>query len=231
MKGIFIALFILHFVLIYFAVNRKTIDSVPIYVISGKDYSKRFNRTVGIIKEMQFSNYKKWEAAFPENKKFTMNNKEHVCSLKKGAFGCSISHRTLWKHIYENHKGDEWVVIFEDDIMLPKNVKAQDVKQLMKKYMQKGTHDTSDVIYFGYCWTYLCTHAYAVTPKGAKILYDNTYNCIITHPQTIDKQMNTLRENNIVKVLRTAEYEKQETSWAEGLIHQLYGDSIIQSHN
>jgi GR25 family glycosyltransferase involved in LPS biosynthesis len=215
--------------IIYFYANRNTMD-VPVYIINGKDYTDRYNRTKGLLKKMHFSNYKVWDAVFPKNKKFISNNKEHECSLKIGALGCSKSHRTLWKHIYQNHKEDEWIIIFEDDITMPKNLKPQDVTKLMKHYMENGTKEKVDIIYFGYCWVYLCTHAYAVTPKGAKLLYDNTYDCIVDKPQTIDVQMSTLRKKNIVKVLRTDEYEKDDNSWAEGLFHQMKGDSIIQSH-
>ena len=222
-------LLVILLVILNFVFNETKIDNY-VYIINGKDYVDRYNRTTSILNKMQFSNYKIWEAVFPKNKQFTVNNKEHECSLKIGALGCTKSHRTLWKHIYENHKGDEWVIIFEDDITMPKNLKPKKVTKLMKQYMIKGTKEKADVIYFGYCWTYLCTHAYAITPKGAKLLYDNTYDCIVDNPKTIDVQMSVLRKNNVVKVLRTGEYEKKETSWAEGLIHQLKGDSIIKSH-
>lgn len=222
-------LLVILLVILYFVYNEAKVDN-SVYIINGKDYVDRYNRTTDILKKMKLNNYKIWEAVFPKNKQFTMNKKEHECSLKIGALGCTKSHRTLWKHIYENHKGNEWVIIFEDDITMPKRLKPTKITKLMKQYMIKGTKEKSDIIYFGYCWGYLCTHAYAVTPKSAKILYDNTYDCIVDNPKSIDEQMNILRKNNIVKILKAESYEKKETSWAEGLIHQLNGDSIIKSH-
>lgn len=198
------------------------IINTPIYIINGKKYTKRLNRTIDLIKSMKFTNFKRWNATFPKN---NIN-----CSLKKEILGCSKSHRKLWKHIHENHKDDKWIIIFEDDIQLPSSVKADEMKQVIKKYLSKATHKGADVMYFGYCWYYVCAHAYAVTPKGAKILYDNTYDCRKIMPQPIDVQMSELREKKIIKIYRSREYKKKKTSWAEGLIHQTLNDTIIKSH-
>ena len=224
---------------------HKNISHNKVFVINGKNYAERYNRTFNIVQGLLgFVNVKRWDAVFPTSNNMykttkngngrgpSRNRTDYVCSLKRGALGCSMSHRTLWKHITENFVNDDnWIIVFEDDISLPENIEPNDIKKEITRLFVKADKENADVVYLGYCWSFLCTHAYAIKPKGAKLLYENTYNCIEEKPKTIDVQMNVLRKNNIMKVLRAHEHEKKDTSWAEGLIHQTQGDSIIQSHN
>lgn len=203
---------------------------IPIYIINGEHYPDRYKKTTDILNEMNFNNYTKWNAVFPSDKNVKMFGIPYKCPLKIGMLGCSISHRTLWKHIYENHKIDKWVVIFEDDIMLPQNIDSQEVRNIMNQLMIQGTKESKNFIYFGYCMSYLCLHAYAVTPEGAKLLYDNTYDCTLFFPKPIDNQIDILRRKNVIQVLRACEYKKKKKSWADGLFHQRIGESSIKSH-
>lgn len=222
---------------------HKNIKYNKVFVINGKNYAERYNRTFDIVQGLLgFVNVKRWDAVFPTSNEMygttvkkdgvgTGVEENYTCSLKRGALGCAMSHRTLWKHIAENYKNDEnWIIVFEDDISLPESVTPTDINKEMTRLFTQADKEDVDVVYLGYCWAFLCTHAYAIKPRGAKVLYENTYNCKKEKPKTIDVQMDVLRKNKVIKVLRASEHKKKDTSWAEGLIHQTKGDSIIQSH-
>lgn len=215
---------------------HKNIKYNKVFVINGHDYAERYNRTFDIVQnQLGFVNVKKWNAIFPRNKNMYKiidnGRKEYVCSLKRGELGCTMSHRTLWKHIIDNYKDEQnWIIVFEDDISIPNNMKSTDINKEIEHLFIQADEKNVDVIYLGYCWSFLCTHAYALKHRGAKLLYDHTYNCIKDKPKSIDVQMNILRKNNIIKVIRAPEYTKRKRSWAEGLIHQTKGHSTIRGN-
>lgn len=191
---------------------------VPVYIINGKDQPERYARTVKILREISMTNYTRWDACYPKD---TGACPPH---MNIGALGCTKSHRSLWKYIEEHNTRDPWILVVEDDIALPKGMAPRDVKRVIDGLLT--TRGEKDIVYLGYCWGTTCAHAYAVTPDCARILYENTCEC----DDPIDDQMRTLVERGKIRAVYADEHAKEETSWAEGLIHQVKGSSTINSH-
>jgi hypothetical protein len=199
--------------------------SYTIYIINGQKYKKRLKNTIDILKELNFKNIYVWNASFPDSIEIG-GDEPYKCSLKIGALGCAMSHRSLWKHI-SKIKNSQWVIIVEDDIQLP-DIPTNNTRNIIIKTLEDK--DDYDIIYFGHCWGVLCSHVYAIKPHSAKILLENTCDCSKKDPLPIDVQMSRVIKNKKLLSLYIDEYPKKETSWSEGLIHQKKGDSIIQSH-
>ena len=93
----------------------------------------------------------------------------------RGAVGCYQAHVDVWEEISQMEEG--WHLIFEDDIALP-NAPITTITDKIAAHMEE--HDEKEMIHLGTYRTapnYEATHAYAVTPIGAKKLLDVTPKC------------------------------------------------------
>ena len=229
---VIIVIFLVFFVNKFIS-NKNANAFNHVFIINGDDYVKRYYRTIKIlINDLNFSprNIIRWPAVFPYDTTMQDRYSNYVCTLKKGALGCSMSHRSLWKHIYTNYKCKNWIFIFEDDIQLPINLSNNDISDHITNLLKKADEQNIDIIYLGHCFRYYCTHAYVIKPKSAYTLYKNTYDCIKYSPKPIDNQMSILRDKGIIKVMFASKFDKSRNSWSEGLIRQKRGESISKSH-
>jgi GR25 family glycosyltransferase involved in LPS biosynthesis len=136
------------------------------------------------------------QAAVAPGKKFT-----------KGAVGCNLSHRALWTELLAQ-PGGSTMLILEDDVELPlHHDRKKPLVDQIAEFM-RGVPDDWDLVFLGRCWDLctackrinkntvqtknaLCTHAYALTQKAARLLLaSNT-------PQT------QAVDHHIVRLLRT----------------------------
>lgn len=108
--------------------------------------------------------------------KFNPSDTEFV--TYPGKQGCMLAHLNLWKHIIDNNI--ELATILEDDVCF-----HYDWHTLAPQYY--SITPNYDILYLGSQLDYLiqgevvrvpvfCTHAYVITLKGAKILYDLLLN-------------------------------------------------------
>ena len=72
----------------------------------------------------------------------------------------------------------KWIIVFEDDIQIPKDVEMWQIRTVINAMLIHATYTDIDVVYLGHCYHDLCTHAYAIRPKSAQTLYNNTNVCI-----------------------------------------------------
>ena len=96
--------------------------------------------------------------------------------------GISMAHQRIWQEYYRRHRHTGkrgYIVIMEDDAICEKTPWCSDQAQ---KHLQSST---ADLVYLGWC-VYkgkpkppLCTHAYAVTPRGARTLFREIFPCDI----------------------------------------------------
>lgn len=89
-----------------------------------------------------------------------------------GVIGCFDSHLKIWKSIIDNSWNN--VLIFEDDIIFNNNESI--LKHIPSDYDIfyfgfEGGKNIPINNYIGYPTKPACTHAYAISNKGAKILY------------------------------------------------------------
>jgi GR25 family glycosyltransferase involved in LPS biosynthesis len=92
--------------------------------------------------------------------------------LNYGVIGCYDSHLKLWKQIIDNSWNN--VLIFEDDIIFNNNVEV--LEHIPSDYDIfyfgfEGGKNLPINDYIGYPTKPACTHAYALSNKGSKILY------------------------------------------------------------
>lgn len=96
--------------------------------------------------------------------------------------GISMAHQRIWQEYYRRHRHTGkrgYIVIMEDDAICEKTPWCSDQAQ---KHLETST---ADLVYLGWC-VYkgkpkppLCTHAYAVTPRGARTLFREIFPCDI----------------------------------------------------
>lgn len=208
-----------------------------VYIINSINYGERFSYTRKLCEEMGFYQAERIHAIYPTHKTITdRHGDEYECKLKIGELGCILSHRKIWKDL-KRIQNQQWNIVFEDDIQIPENMTPKQVRERMNDMLKYAQENDVDVVYFGHCLGDLCTHAYAVRPKSAKILYDNTYVCKLgesmkphdmgKHLQ-IDVQMRILHNKKIIKCIYAPKYALKNGSirHVHGLLHQRIGSTI-----
>lgn len=106
--------------------------------------------------------------------------------LKKGEFGCFMSHKNLWQKILDDPDNEE-AIIFEDDCMISPKYSIDETKQIITDQYQNGLNKKYDIFYLGKCLDMcnyhikqsinvvrtfhpMCTHSYILTKHGARVL-------------------------------------------------------------
>ena len=78
-----------------------------------------------------------------------------------------------------------YTVVLEDDAAIPRREKPRHIRARLARVFHDGVRAGADLIYLGHCGTFKandkagfsCTHAYAVTARGARALVDHTHSC------------------------------------------------------
>ena len=230
---ILIFLLILIFLSIYIYNTEPKIANI--YIVNGLQFQDRYEETKAIVNKLKFKSQPiRYLAVYPENHNIYDETKKqyYTCKLKIGEIGCIMSHRKLWQNI-QQQTHNNWNIIFEDDIVLPKDLTNAEVRRTMNKMLIDAQHQNIDVVYFGQCLSDLCTHAYAIRPHTAKVLYKNTYDCILGDAMKpndngkqlqIDVQMRILKNNKTIKCMYSSDeyiHEKiADYPRVKGLINQ-----------
>jgi len=137
--------------------------------------------------------------------------------------GLLLAHQQIWQRFINSPYNI--VVIFEDDVIVSSPYSIEHMHKELKNLKV-------DLLYLGHCsavyfhkgapW---CTHAYALTKKGAQILLDNSDNCTsyavddYMHLLTIDKKIDW-------NVVENPPLEKNNQP-TRGLFHQLQSKSTM----
>jgi hypothetical protein len=129
----------------------------------------------------------RWDATDSEDPGFAAIHKSFETNISPGEMACSISHRSLWKHLLD--KGVSHALIFEDDIFVAPGITLEDIENTI------NTCRGFNILYLGYCGITLpksnegsviggaaCTHAYVVSREGLKGLMEIP----VTHKIPID---------------------------------------------
>ena len=104
----------------------------------------------------------------------------------KGEVGCNLSHRALWTELLSQPEGST-MLILEDDVELPMHHdRKKPLSDQIAEFM-RGVPEDWGIVFLGRCWDLcwackrinqntvqtknaLCTHAYALTQKAARLL-------------------------------------------------------------
>ena len=221
--------------------NATSVKINKVYIVNGLQYPIRYQNTVNITNSLGFKDVIKFPAIYPKSKTVydEINKTNYECSLRIGEIGCILSHRKLWNEI-QQISNNNWNIIFEDDIILPLNLTYKQVREKIDNMLKNAQNSNVDVVYFGNCLSDLCTHAYAIRPSAAKLLYENTYDCILGDSMKpydkgkqlpIDVQMRILKNNKIIKCMYSPNFKhKKEADYprVKGLINQKTNSSTIQ---
>ena len=78
-----------------------------------------------------------------------------------------------------------YTVVLEDDAAIPRREKPRHIRARLARVFHDGVRAGADLIYLGHCGEFKandkngfsCTHAYAVTARGARALVDHTHSC------------------------------------------------------
>ena len=219
--------------------------SLPVFIISLKD-SKRpakdrvneyFSNVIDIVGvDGRTLNINEWlyslDIRFPINPHHT-----------KGEIGCSASHIKIWQRIRDEQI--PWTIIFEDDILFPKNWEQKLSKCLSIAFADSLT--PYDLVYIGnqidvnktvspvMTLDTFCTHAYMISLEGAnKILSellpyatsDNKYTGIIPIDCLLIQEMKSpncrLHWTCFIDVeyIRSSHFSVSENAKNTGLVHQ-----------
>ena len=200
-----------------------------------------------------------WPPAYTDNcpgisfSDATSWHKVHKSGFQRGLI---LAHRQVWesfvKH-YEDTRSDissyasPKIIIFENDAM-EIDPAAPDIAY------QSVTNMTSDLHFLGHCYDReplkkppQCTHAYALTVRGAKVLLANMDWCAQKMGGALDTQFQYLGENGIIKwsavsasnpygisddyIQEKAFVDGFTVEWgnqAGGLFHQVTFDDIVE---
>ena len=137
-----------------------------------------------------------------------------------GEVACYMSHKTLWKHIYDSNA--PYGIIFEDDVILPKGVDKYEIIKRIK--------DSPDfnVIYLGHCYSTkveipytkrgaaLCLHAYVISRNCIENLLKSDDFSL-----PIDVIIKNLCEEELCYLSNYTENDVENPgAFGEGIIHQ-----------
>jgi len=151
------------------SIDDKIFDQV--YVINLDRTPERWKLTLERLKKLGINNPKRWKAIDSKSQEMIkFYNKLPVPKITINELCCYLSHRQLWKYLYDNNIDN--AIIFEDDIFIPNEVtKDMILDQIFES-------KAFNVLFLGYCdsetvncckpksGNALCTHAYAVSKIG-----------------------------------------------------------------
>jgi GR25 family glycosyltransferase involved in LPS biosynthesis len=171
---------------------KELFDS-PCKIINLEKNKKRWETSKKRIEEAGFKNIERFDAIGPDrlkekwqelNNPTFAHNKDVFFQRVLGKQGCFLSHILIWKDIIENNI--PITTIFEDDVLFHPLW-----HNIAPKYFEMTPTDY-DILYLGSQFQKVsiyhidkvpvyCTHAYTITFKGAKKLY----NLILNNPEGV----------------------------------------------
>lgn len=99
-----------------------TLDKIPIYVINLEHRKDRKDRITKAFKDAGIINYKINKAVNGKDLDVEKLRKDGMIkgdTLKKGWYGCALSHINIWKQLQNSN--DKYALILEDDVIIPKD--------------------------------------------------------------------------------------------------------------
>jgi len=115
--------------------------------------------------------------------------------------GVATAHYQIWLDwVFQGRRGvdreiakdDDVIIVFEDDAVVA-------VKDITKVLAEELSHMTTDLHFLGWCYgggrrMPMCTHAYAVSRKGARIMLDEWDTCSTS---SIDGQWKAMAQHSL----------------------------------
>lgn len=176
-------------------------SNIPIYYINLDRRPQRKEALEGLAKEQnikieRFPGYDGMKDAEPRNK-----------NLKRGHFGCWMSHLGVWDTIAKSGKLG---IVLEDDIVFDNNFMDK-----LNAILSDSSYMTYDILLLGHNWCtnkdpitkricsiglYYGCQGYIITPKCAKYLCDK-YNKVEEILQPLDVELGEINVSGDIKVL------------------------------
>jgi GR25 family glycosyltransferase involved in LPS biosynthesis len=125
------------------------INNVPIYVINLEHRKDRKDRLIDAFQKANIKNYKITKAIngkdLDVNKLYDVGLVKNK-KLKRGWYGCALSHINIWKDLYNSNA--KYALILEDDVIIP-----EDFEYKMNKLISTVENLDFDVFYVSSnCW-------------------------------------------------------------------------------
>jgi len=190
------------------------------YIISLERVPERLKSSIAELDKVNMT-AETWKATDCEDSNFINYYNQLKTSLKPGEVACSISHKKLWKHIYDT--GVPYAIIFEDDIFIPEYI----TKDIIYEHIHEYTD--FDIIYLGHCYPKKtsngkilsegvgeCTHAYVLRRDAIPILLQESDPKNLPIDNIIQ---NICKKHKLKCYLSNTMSEKDDT--------KLFGDGII----
>jgi len=192
--------------IIYGTIDFGKSENIMYAVIDGgkrDENIKKLETTLGVSLE-------RWPAVFTSHCPGELQR-----THKKGERGITLAHATVLRNFMKRDDKDK-IVIFEDDAY------HENDENILGKMEEILSDASDDITFMGWCYDYLCTHAYVVTKEGAKKILDEIDECgVIDRQYEARCKSGTLTCNKIDEKL----YEGTRQSWTAGLFHQI-GESM-----
>lgn len=146
---------------------------------------------------------------FPPNLREQRIDTKH----KAGEYGCALAHVDCWRNIDAT---DIPTLILEDDIALSES--ADKTRQLLDQAIHDGRH--SDIVFMGY-WGLLTTHAYYLTPSGARTLLHGIEESNFVVPTPVDHHIRRLCKTGALSYSKAPNLSNTKCTEFDGIIKQV----------
>lgn len=183
------------------------------------DHGRRWDHAINVCKQLDLDCLHAPAVILSNEDAKACTKRGYHNRFTRGAVGCYQAHLDAWKEVSELEDG--WHLILEDDIALP-NAPITTVTDKMTEHVNK--YNDKEMIHFGTYQpapNYEATHAYAVTPIGAKKLLDLTPKCG-DMDQPIDHiTQAACRKNKVACAPHTADLPNSADTQFSGIIKQM----------
>ena len=135
-------------------------------------------------------------------------------AIKSGEWGCALAHIDCWNWIV---RSDMPALIFEDDIAIsaPRDVVKRHIDVTIANNAEK------DVVFIGYSCQFMCTHAYYVTPAGARKLLHGVDPVHHVVPTPIDHHIRRLCVANTLTFAHAPNLRNSANTEFDGVVKQV----------
>lgn len=207
--------------------NKNNISFENTWVINLDRCKNRWNMTKTRLKNIGIIP-KRWKAIDKNSKEIEnlyKNLKGINVGMNTGTIACYLSHKRLWEYLYSVEV--PYAIIFEDDIIFNKGIKAKDIGKIFKDSIG------FNIIFLGYTCPNrpvfenqnvtegggTCLHAYIISRKGLKNLLELKHD--FTNP--VDKITKEFSEDNLCYI---SKHDAEGKNYGYGIIQQ---DNNIES--
>jgi len=142
---------------------------------------------------------------------------EHSGMPSLGGIGCTLSHYAIWKKCFDD-ENCKAVMILEDDVILPNQIKDEDVDNIVKTINQpNGIFISANVTRQDKRLHFFGTHFYIVSKGACKKLMDKAFP-IDSQTDWYISHIGTIKDINLHGYEIVPQYKNKKSSIQDGCI-------------